>query len=116
MFILGVAQVGPAPVLIAATIWVYAKSGARVGERLPRMGHLLPDPRQLSAPFADQARSQPAAPLDLRGRDWWAHRVRRHRALHRAGGAGGRINAARRWGAGRGATGAASGALLGGRA
>jgi predicted PurR-regulated permease PerM len=28
MFILGVAQVGPAPVLIAATIWVYAKSGA----------------------------------------------------------------------------------------
>jgi predicted PurR-regulated permease PerM len=28
MFILGVAQVGPAPVLVAATIWVYAKSGA----------------------------------------------------------------------------------------
>jgi predicted PurR-regulated permease PerM len=28
MFILGIAQVGPGPVLIAATIWVYAKSGA----------------------------------------------------------------------------------------
>ena len=28
MFILAVAQVGPAPVLIPATIWVYAKSGA----------------------------------------------------------------------------------------
>src|SRR5439155_826745 len=71
-----------------------------VGERLPRMGDLLRNARQFPAPDADQARGRPAAPADLRGGDRRSQRLRRHRPLHRARGAGGGVHAAGRLGDG----------------
>jgi len=96
-------------VIIAAILYANGEAAARgdlglldarrrMGNRLPPVGDLLRYLRQFSAPDAHQAGRRPAAAADLCGGDWWAHRLRGHRALHWSGGARGRLYAARRLG------------------
>ena len=93
MFVLCVAQIGAVPVLAPAAIWLFWRDATGVGRVHHRLECRRQRDRQLPAPGADSPWRRPAAAAGDDRRDRRPARIRRDRAVRRAGGARGDVHA-----------------------
>ena len=98
IFMLCIAQVGPGLVLIPAVIWVYSTRGAVWGTGFLVWAIFCSTFDNFLRPVLIKQGADLPLLLIFAGVIGGLHRLRRHRPLHRAGGARGGVHAARRLG------------------
>ena len=92
MFVLGVAQIGPMPVLLGAVIWLYWRDNALWGTVMVVWALVTVSLDNFLRPLLIKRGADLPLLLDLRGRARGPACVRHHRAVHRSGGARGHLH------------------------